>query len=187
MGGSVMFYTYTHSTPNGKVFYIGKGVDNRAYSFSDRSHAWKRAVKDNKGLNIDILAYWKTEQEAFEHEKVLIDCFVDMKHPLVNKTKGGKGAYGVVFSEERKQYMKDKLTGYKHEKITCPKCQKIGGKTTMKRWHFDKCTGNKPFKAKLSYNGKRYYFGSFATQEEVKQKCIDFYTSVNKPIPKYLL
>ena len=182
-----MFYTYAHYTPNGKVFYIGKGVDSRAYSFSDRSHAWKRAVKDNKGVKIEILAHWNTEQEAFEHEKVLIDCFVDMKHPLVNKTKGGKGAYGVVFSEERKQNIKYKLTGYKHEQITCPKCQKVGGKTTMKRWHFDKCTGNKPFKSRLTYNGKRIYFGCFATKEEAKQKCIDFYTSVNKPIPKYLL
>ena len=93
MGGDLVFYTYAHYAPNGKIFYIGKGIKDRAYSFSDRSDNWKRAVKDNKGLKIEILAHWDTEQEAFEHEKVLIDCFADMMHPLVNKTKGGKGAY----------------------------------------------------------------------------------------------
>ncbi len=184
MGNSLMYYTYAHYTPNGKVFYIGKGVDDRAYSFSDRSHAWKRAIKVNKGLNIEILAYWGTEKEAFEHEKVLIDCFTDMKHPLVNETKGGKGAYGVVFSEERKQHLKQKLTGLKHKLVTCPKCKKQGGETTMKRWHFDKCTGNRPFKARVTYNNKRVFLGYFATQQEVTAKCIEFYASVNKPLPK---
>jgi hypothetical protein len=180
-----MFYTYAHYTPNGKVFYIGKGVDDRAYSFSDRSHAWKRAVKINKGVNIEILAHWHTEQEAFEHEKVLISCFTDMKHPLVNKTKGGKGAYGVVFSEERKQYLKQKLTGLKHGLVTCPNCSKTGGQTSMKRWHFDNCTGKKgTFKARVSYNNERLSLGKFATQQEADQKCIDFYASVKKPLPK---
>lgn len=179
-----MFYTYAHYTPNGKVFYIGKGVDDRAYSFSDRTHAWKRAVKVNKGLNIEILAHWDTEQEAFEHEKVLINCFVDMKHPLVNKTKGGRGAYGVVCSEERKQYMRNKLTGIKHGLITCPHCNKIGGKTTMRRWHFDNCKGIRPFKARVTYNDKRVFLGYFATQQEATEKCIEFYASVNKPLPK---
>jgi transcription elongation factor Elf1 len=36
----------------------------------------------------------------------------------------------------------------------CPKCGKSGGETSMKRWHFDKCTGNRPFKARATYNGK---------------------------------
>jgi hypothetical protein len=25
------------------------------------------------------------------------------------------------------------------EKVKCPHCNKIGGETVMKRWHFDKC------------------------------------------------
>ena len=181
------FYTYAHYTNNGEVFYIGKGIKDRAYSFNDRSHSWKRAVKDSKGLKIEILAYWDTEQEAFEHEKVLIECFTDLKHPLVNKTKGGKGAYGVVFSENRKQLLKDKLTGFKHKQITCPHCKKTGGETSMKRWHFDKCRGTRPFKARVSYNGTRIYLGYFSTKQEAKQKCIDFYASINKTLPKHLL
>ena len=179
-----MHYTYAHLTPQGKIFYIGKGVADRAYSFSDRSHDWRRAVKQNKGVQIEILANWDTEEEAFDHEKLLIDCFTDMNYDLVNKTKGGKGAYGVVWSEERKQKLSQKMSGYKYEIVTCPVCKKEGGETSMKRWHFDKCTGNRPYKARVSYNNERMFLGNFATQQEADQKCIDFYASVNKPLPK---
>jgi hypothetical protein len=185
MGHSVMYYTYAHLTPQGEIFYIGKGMADRAYSFSDRSHAWKRAVKENQGVQIEILANWNTEEEAFSHEKLLIDCFIDMKYKLVNKTKGGKGAYGVVWSEERKQKLSQRMLGHKYKLIICPKCKTSGGATTMKRWHFDNCTGKKStFKARVSYNNKRIYLGYFATQQEADQKCIDFYASVNKPLPK---
>ena len=163
-----MYYTYAHLTPKGSIFYIGKGVADRAYSFADRSHDWRRAVKQNKGVQIEILANWNTEEEAFNHEKLLIDCFTEMKYNLVNKTKGGKGAYGVVFSDERKQHLSDKLTGFKHLNVICPHCKKEGGATTMKRWHFDKCTGNRPFKARVTHNGKRIYLGSFSTKEKAK-------------------
>ena len=180
-----MFYTYAHLTPKGEIFYIGKGVADRAYSFADRSHDWRRAVKQNKGVRIEILANWNTEDEAFDHERLLIDCFTEMKYKLVNKTKGGKGAYGVIFTEERKQNISKKLTGFKHQNVTCPNCGTSGGRTTMNRWHFDNCTGKKgTFKARVSYNNKRVYLGYFATQQEADQKCIDFYASVNKQLPK---
>jgi hypothetical protein len=180
-----MHYTYAHLTPEGKIFYIGKGVGDRAYSFSDRSHDWRRAVKQNQGVRIEILANWDTEEEAFDHERLLIDCFVDMKYKLVNKAKGGKGAYGVVCSEEKKQYLRKKLTGIKHDIVTCPRCGTTGGETSIRRWHFDNCTGAKgKFKARVSYNNKRIFLGNFATQQEANQKCIDFYASVNKPLPK---
>jgi hypothetical protein len=134
-----MFYTYAHLTPKGDIFYIGKGSGDRAFSFGDRSHNWRRAVKQNKGLQIEILANWDTEEEAFSHENLLVECFKNMKVDLVNKSNGGKGPYGVVFTEERKQLLSKKLTGYKHKLVTCPSCNKIGGATTMKRWHFGNC------------------------------------------------
>jgi hypothetical protein len=180
-----MYYTYAHYTPKGDLFYIGKGVDNRAFSFNDRGHAWKRAIKENKGLKIEILANWNTEEEAFDHEILLIDCFTEMGYKLVNKTKGGKGVYGYVCPEERKQYLRQKLTGIKHKIVTCPHCGTAGGATSIYRWHFNNCNGKKgTFKARVTYNNKRLYLGKFATQKEADQKCIDFYASVNKPLPK---
>jgi ribosomal protein L37AE/L43A len=179
-----MYYTYIHSSPEGKVFYIGKGANDRAFSFNDRSQAWKRAVMQHSGIKIDILSHWKTEDEAYDHEKVLIACFNDMGYGLVNKTNGGKGAYGVKMSVESLKKRSEKLKGYVHKIVTCPHCKKIGGETSMKRWHFDKCSGNKLYKARASHNGKRVDLGRFSTQEEANQKVLNFYSEANKPVPR---
>lgn len=161
-----MYYTYCHSSPTGEVFYIGKGIEDRAYSFNDRSSDWKRAIKHHGGLQIEILAYWDTEEEAFNHEELLIDCFTDLKFNLVNKTKGGKGAYGYKQSEELKKLRSLQMSGYVHKQVTCPHCKKTGGETAMKRWHFDKCTGNKAYRARVSVDGKRIHLGRFETKEQ---------------------
>jgi hypothetical protein len=162
-----MFYTYSHSAPDGKVFYIGKGIKDRAFSFSDRSHDWKRAVKINNGVKVAILAEWKTEEEAFEHEKFLINCFDDLEYALVNKTKGGKGLFGYKQSDELKLHKSKMLTGFKHKQVTCPKCQTTGGATTMKRWHFDNCIGaSKKFKSRTTVNGVRVFLGYYLTKDE---------------------
>jgi hypothetical protein len=179
-----MYYTYAHYTPKGDLFYIGKGKDDRAYSYHKRSYQWREIVAKNRGINVQILADWNTEKEALSHEELLISCFKDMGAKLVNLTDGGLGLKGYTQSPETRQKRIGLLIGYKHKNITCPICKKEGGETSMKRWHFDKCTGNRPFKARISYNGKRVYLGYFATQQEADQKCIDFYASVNKPLPK---
>jgi hypothetical protein len=166
VGNFVKHYTYCHSAPNGKVFYIGKGVDNRAYSFGDRSVNWKQAVIYHKGLSIEKLAYWETEEEAFEHEKFLIWCFQDMQNTLVNLTGGGKGPYKIQHSEDANRKRSEKNKGYVHKKITCTKCGKHGGETSMRRWHFEKCVGIRPFKARVTIDGKRIYLGKFSTKEE---------------------
>ena len=83
------------------------------------------------------------------------------------------------------EYLSKKNTGFKHKIVTCPNCGTSGGATSIYRWHFDNCKGKKStFKARVSYNNKRFYLGYFATQQEADQKCIDFYASVNKPLPK---
>lgn len=169
-----MYYTYCHLSPKGEVFYIGKGINDRAYSFNDRSADWKRAIKQHGGLKIQILAYWDTEEEAFNHEKVLIDCFIDMKCNLVNKTKGGLGAYGYKQSEELKKIKSLKMSGYKYKQVTCPHCKTTGGETAMKRWHFDNCTGAKTYRARVTVNGKRIHLGRFDSQDSVKMAINNF-------------
>jgi hypothetical protein len=176
-----MYYTYAHYSPEGQLFYIGKGSKDRAFSFGGRHQDWKRAVKFFKGVKVQILAEWQTETEVFEHEKILIECFKDLGYALVNKTKGGKGAFGVVKSQAHKDYLKDKLTGYTHKQITCPNCKMSGGQTSMKRWHFDKCTGVRPFKSRVTVNGKRVYLGYFATKEEADKVASEYKKSQNEP------
>lgn len=86
-------YTYTHQTADGRVFYVGKGKDRRAWAKNKRSAYWQRIAKKH-GLRVQIAARWATEQEAFEHEKFLIWCFRDMGVELVNFTDGGEGSSG---------------------------------------------------------------------------------------------
>jgi hypothetical protein len=85
------YFTYAHCRQtNGSIFYIGKGKRDRTVSHANRNNYWKNVVSKH-GLNIMLLAKWKTEQEAFEHEKFLIWCFRDMGMQLVNMTDGGEG------------------------------------------------------------------------------------------------
>ena len=100
-----MYYTYIHTrNDNGKVFYIGKGTAQRAYATERNAH-W-RSIVDKHGFTAEILAKWSTEQEAFDHEKLLIASFIDMGYVLANKTPGGEGIpKGYKFSEETKRKM----------------------------------------------------------------------------------
>ena len=85
------YFTYAHAKKSdGQIFYIGKGKRDRIVSKLNRNNYWHNTVGKH-GLTINILAKWKTEQEAFEHEKFLIWCFKDMGHGLVNMTDGGEG------------------------------------------------------------------------------------------------
>lgn len=91
-----MFYTYAHYTPEGRLFYIGKGNGARAYSSKGRNVFWRRVVKKHGKPKVQILANWDTEQDAFSHEVLLIDCFRDMGYRLSNLTGGGEGSIGLT-------------------------------------------------------------------------------------------
>ncbi len=90
-----MFCTYSHSTPQGRLFYIGKGSSaRRAYYMQGRNNYWNKIVAKYGKPTVQVLAEWKTEAEAFDHEKFLIACFRDMGYELANLTDGGDGTSG---------------------------------------------------------------------------------------------
>ena len=108
-----MFYTYSHQKiDDGKIFYIGKGQGNRAFSENRRNKYWKSIVAKH-GFLAEILAVWKTELEALNHEKLLISCFKDMGYKLANLTDGGEGSAGVKQSEETRAKRSFALKGRK--------------------------------------------------------------------------
>lgn len=86
------FYTYLHRrNDSNQVFYIGKGSGDRAYVRGRwRSKYWN-SISDKHGRTVEIIAYWPTEEEAYEHEKFLIKIFREMNFPLINKNDGGDG------------------------------------------------------------------------------------------------
>jgi len=105
------YFTYAHlRKSDNQVFYIGKGVLSRIKSTSGRNPYWENTVKKH-GLITQKLSKWKTEKEAFEHEKFLIWCFRDMGINIVNITDGGDGVSGLRHSIEAKQKMSISRSG----------------------------------------------------------------------------
>ena len=107
------FYTYVHIRQDtDKVFYVGKGAGNRAYSCKDRNKHW-RHVDAKCGRRVEIAGLWKTETEALDHEKFLISCFRDLGHPLVNYTDGGEGISGYRHTDDAKRRIAEANIGIK--------------------------------------------------------------------------
>lgn len=96
------FCTYAHTKPDGTIFYIGKGSHSRAHSAKGRNFHWNNIVKKYGDFGVDILANWKTEEEAFSHEILLISCFRDMGYVLANISEGGLGSKGFRHTEKFK-------------------------------------------------------------------------------------
>lgn len=98
-----MFYTYAHYKPDGGLFYIGKGKRRRAYAMDGRNSHWHNIVNKYGKPNIELLAKWDTEQEALDHERLLISCFRDIGFLLANKSDGGEGSSGYKHTEESRR------------------------------------------------------------------------------------
>ena len=143
-----MFYTYAHYTPNKNLFYIGKGNGRRAYIFHKRNNHWNNTVKKYGKPEVQILAHWNTEAEAFDHEKLLISCFKDMGHALCNMSEGGEGASGPKHSEEFKQKIRKLHTGstWNLGRPTSAKQKQIASQTGKGNKHAAGNTNNRRWK-----------------------------------------
>jgi hypothetical protein len=104
----MQFYTYAHYKPNGEIFYIGKGQHGRAFRSHGRNPHWKSIVQKHGSFKVEILARWKLESEAHEHEVFLIDTFKKMDVNLANITLGGEGVSGLLHCGETKTILRDK-------------------------------------------------------------------------------
>ena len=93
-----MFYTYAHYTPEGRLFYIGKGTGDskRAYDFRHRNDYWQNVVAKYGKPIVKILAVWDEEWKAFRHEVFLIKHFKGIGESLTNMTEGGEGQTGMT-------------------------------------------------------------------------------------------
>lgn len=121
------FYTYMHTrNDTGECFYVGKGKGNRAFVSAGRGSHWER-IAAKHGHTTHILSKWKSEKDAFEHEKFLIQCFRSLGKSLINKTDGGEGVVGWSPSDEQKKLMSERMIDvssnqqWKIEKSNCMK------------------------------------------------------------------
>ncbi|HSH79779.1 MAG TPA: GIY-YIG nuclease family protein [Herpetosiphonaceae bacterium] len=101
------FYVYVLCRPDGRVFYVGKGLERRF-----RQHKWEAARghrchkcnvirkiwRDGGQVRCYILLETDNEQEAFAYERELIALYG--RENLVNLTDGGEGQSGKIVSHE---------------------------------------------------------------------------------------
>ena len=99
---TLRFYTYIHRrATDGAVFYVGKGSGGRSHSTQRRNKHWHNIVAKH-GVAIEIVAYFFTEEAAFDHEIQMIAEYRRLSQPLCNLTDGGDGISGLVFTEEHR-------------------------------------------------------------------------------------
>lgn len=95
------FYVYVHKrASDGRVFYVGKGRNFRAFSKKGRNEYWHRIVAKH-GYTVEIVQSGMQEWWAFELECELIALYG--RENLCNLTDGGEGVSGAIRSEESKR------------------------------------------------------------------------------------
>jgi len=86
------YYVYAHYAHGwSDPFYIGKGMDKRAYVASNRSHKWKEWA--SKGYSVRIPVQNVPEVCAFCIERMMVAAF-DRKN-MANLSDGGAGGCGM--------------------------------------------------------------------------------------------
>jgi hypothetical protein len=104
-----IYYVYAYLREDGSPYYIGKGVNDRAY----RDHG-KTPVPQDKS-RIQFLHTNLTETEAFDLEIELISQYgrKDIGTGILrNLTNGGEGASGYIKSEETKQKISESVSAH---------------------------------------------------------------------------
>jgi hypothetical protein len=76
-----------------------------------RNNYWNKIVAKYGKPTVQVLAEWKTEAEAFDHEKFLIACLRVMGYELANLTDGGDGTSGYKQTLEHKQKLRESRLG----------------------------------------------------------------------------
>jgi hypothetical protein len=85
------FYIYLHKTPDGRLFYVGKGRGSRASRPSNRNPHWNAVVKKSGGFQPVIVLNGLDEKTAYKKEMQLIAFLKCMGEKLCNITDGGDG------------------------------------------------------------------------------------------------
>ena len=112
MAQSKSFYAYTHSRPDGSVFYVGKGFARRGWWFKQGRNPYHRSIIEKYGAeNITVTIHQcVSEEAAFELEKVLITKYRALGVRLANQTAGGEGSSGRPISDKTRAAFDDYRT-----------------------------------------------------------------------------
>lgn len=96
-------YVYCHKGPEGEIFYVGKGVGDRAYS-KDRMPHWHHYVKTRCGgqYTVEIVRRFQSDEAALDFENDLMALYGDHLVNWVNPGRQTDFAVNARFHELRK-------------------------------------------------------------------------------------
>jgi hypothetical protein len=91
-------------------FYVGKGSNQRAHCFADRTVFWK-SIKRRHGVVVRLLATGLDEELAFCTEAERIDQLRRLGVKLCNFSDGGEGTSGYRHTPDTRRRMSAKRKG----------------------------------------------------------------------------
>jgi L-lactate utilization protein LutC len=108
---------------------IGKEEAHRlAASFANTGKKRALGVKRTAEQNAARVEFMKGNQAR-----------LGMKNSQKQKDAAGAIWRGKKIPESQVRKMILSKTGVTYSKVTCPRCQKVGGRNAMKRYHFERC------------------------------------------------
>lgn len=162
-----MAYVYTHSKPNGEIFYVGIGVvKKRAYSKHGRNQHWHNTVK-KYGYEVKILINDADYETAKQCESYLIKYYgrKDLGlGSLVNFTDGGEGYSNM--NDEEKAVRAERMRIYNKTKKDYSFTQNEDYKLKMKK----SCIGNNAKRIVNTQTNKVYS----SLREASKAECVNY-------------
>lgn len=81
----------------------------------------------------------KLSESHIERMKINHTGFTNKNHSLETKYKMSVASKGRPKSKEHSRKISESLKNKKQTNTACPHCDKTGGISNMKRWHFDNC------------------------------------------------
>lgn len=91
-----IFYIYIKTRPDGRPFWVGKGISYRAFATEGRNSYYNKIVKKYGLSNINTIIFpIGDEQATFLEEQRLIAYFRALGCKLANLTAGGEGTFGL--------------------------------------------------------------------------------------------
>jgi len=117
------YFVYTHSKPNGDIFYVGKADHNRVKHVNRKSNPRHCNIVNKHGKeNIVIKSMLcRSEQHAFDLEVKLIKALRDGGADLCNVTDGGSGASGWNPPQWWRDNQAARMRNFKHTPETLAK------------------------------------------------------------------
>ena len=124
----------------GNKHRLGMSPPNKGVPWSDEVKARISAKKMgsipwNKG--IPTSEETKKKQSLAKLGKPSPRLGVTLTKETIEKMRNSK--IGKTHTDESKDKMSKTRTGLKQNIVVCPHCEKVGGKQTMGRWHFNNC------------------------------------------------